>query len=137
MSTMETIEAAPVEAWGGNPVSKALLAQTHAALAQASQHTDRAAQLLLAANEAMSESLTLMGRESLSFSVGHLRQRIDDTRALMQTGNLGTAAGLSAAQTTAALQTWAEATRRLSGHWTSVASAYLTLTVHLWDRQNP
>jgi len=134
MSKMETIQPPPAEREVSNPILQALLEQTHSALAEASRHTESAAQLLLTANEAISESLSLMGRESLSFSVGQLRQRIDDTHALMRTGNLSEAAELSAAQTTAALQTWAEVTRRLSSHWTAAASAYFSLTTQSWRR---
>ncbi|ESQ74747.1 hypothetical protein [Asticcacaulis sp. AC402] len=133
MSTNDTLRSAPGEPLSANPFLQTLMDQTHAALTQASLHTESTASFLLSANETMAETLRLMGRESLSFSVAQLRQRIDDTQALMKTSNLGEAASLSASQTTAVLQDWAEASRRLASHWTAAASAYMSLTKRSTD----
>ena len=109
-------------------IMQALVAQTHAALSAASAHTEITAQMLKAANESMALGLGLIGREAMSFSVDQIQQRLDDTQALMKASSLNDAASLTASQTTAMLQAWSEATRRMSNHWTATASAYLSLS---------
>ena len=128
MSKLETFKALSADDWKDNPVMQALVAQTHAALSAASAHTEITAQMLKAANESMALGLGLIGREAMSFSVDQIQQRLDDTQALMKASSLNDAASLTASQTTAMLQAWSEATRRMSNHWTATASAYLSLS---------